>query len=166
MRVSLRRAVLGGFSLWGCLLGACDSTTDPVWEQFNASTDQVVVEVGVAEAGPLVTATLHSSSGEVEVGAATVDPGSGPIGTEHRVEVQVQSDWEDVVQRVTLRTASGSRGEDEYEMDPDSADEGLYVTTLVSVGDEGEQRSDTFTFRLWEDVADESEGGDAQDSGG
>ena len=37
-------------------------------------------------------------------------------------------------------------------MDPDSADEGLYKLTLVSVGAEGELRNDVVRIKLWEEI--------------
>lgn len=144
----------------------CEEDQEPVWEQFNATDDQVSVEVGVEETLDAVTTFLHSSSGQVEVGEASVEPGGGPIGTEHLFVVQVYDDWEAQVERATVRVDSGERGVDEYEMTPDSADEGLYTTTLVSVGTEGETRTDTVTFRLWYDVSDEEEASGGDDTGG
>ena len=56
-----------------------------------------------------------------------------------------------------MRTDSGDRGEDEYDLEADSADEGLFQIVLVSVGDEGESREDTFTIRVWENDSADSE---------
>ena len=47
---------------------------------------------------------------------------------------------------------SGDRGTEEYEMNPDSADEGLYKLTLVSVGAEDELRNDVIRIKLWEEI--------------
>ncbi len=168
MTVTLASSVLPagtGISPWflvfALLLGsACNGSDEIEWIQFNAEDDTVTIQVGVDEVQDTVSTVLHSTSGQVEVGVASVDPGGGPIGTEHFVVVEVYDDYEDTVGRATVRTDSGDRGEDEYEMDPDSADEGIYTTTLISVGDDGEHRSDILTFRLWYDSS-----LDSQDSG-
>ena len=144
----------------GGLWVGCEEDADPNWVQFNATEDQVEVQVGVDSLLDDVSVLLYSSSGQeagVEVGTASVSPGGGPIGTEHLIVIEVYDDYQDTVGRATVRTDSADRGEDEYDLDPDSADEGIYTTTLVSVGDEGEQRIDTFTFRLWYDSEEEVE---------
>lgn len=150
----LRSSVLAfpvGAALVSVSLGGCTTAEEPDWARFNADTDMVVVSVGAAEVLDPVSILLHSSSGQVEVGTATVTPGGGPIGTEHTLIVHVEGAFEDRVGRASVRTDSGSRGEDEYEMEPDSADEGLYSIMLVSVGETGEVRDDIFTVRLWYD---------------
>lgn len=166
IRVSSRTgfAVFVAF-VWALPLASCKDSTEPVWEQFNATTDTCAVEVGAAELLEAATTVLHSSSGEVEVGTATVDPGGGPVDTEHRITVQVDDAWEATVDRASVRTDSGSRGEDEYDMDADSADEGLYVLTLVSVGDPGETRTDVLTIRLWENTNDDETTTTTSDTG-
>ncbi len=131
-------------------LVACKQDDEVRYVQFNAPDDQVTVEVGVDEELDPVGTDLHSSTGEVVVGSAQVSPGGGPVGTEHEVLVIVDDDWQDVVDRASVRVDSGDRGVDEYDLEQDSADEGYYKLSLVSVGDEGEVRSDVFTFRLWE----------------
>lgn len=136
------------FSLLALL--ACKEDEEIIYTQFNALDDIVDIEVGVAEELPSTTVDLHSSTGQIIVGSATVDPSGGPIGTTHVLTVIVSDEWEDQVPRVTVRTDSGSRGEDEYELTTDSADEGLHQIKLVSYGDEGEVRTDSFTIRLWE----------------
>ena len=90
-----------------------------------------------------------SSTGQVEVGLARVDPGGGPIGTNHDFVVEVYDEYQDVVDRASVRLKSPGRGEDEYDLEQDSADEGVYLVTLESEGAEGEQREDLLTFRLW-----------------
>src|SRR4030095_1122403 len=102
---------------------------------------------------------LYSSTALVTVGSAKVDPGGGPIGTEHDIVVIVEDAYENVVDRVSVRTDAAERGEDEYDLDPDSADEGFYKLTLVSVGEPDEIRTDTFTIRLWDEDDDEDSGG-------
>ncbi|MBN1337414.1 MAG: hypothetical protein JXB39_15770 [Deltaproteobacteria bacterium] len=143
---------------------ACSEDVEPVWEQFNATDDQVTIRIGVEDVLDPVSTTLYSSSGIKEVGSARVEPGGGPIGTEHRFVVEVDDAYEHKVGRATVRVQSPERGSDEYDMDADSADEGTWTTTLVSVGEEGETRDDTATFRLWYDVSDEASSSD--DTGG
>jgi hypothetical protein len=128
----------------------CKDEEEIFYTQFNAKDDVISIEVGAVEELPPTTIDLHSSTGQVIVGSATVTPGGGPIGTTHVLTVEVLDDWEDQVPRVTVRTDSGNRGEDEYELTTDSADEGLHQIKLVSFGDEGESRTDIFTIRLWE----------------
>ena len=59
-----------------------------------------------------------------------------------------------------MRTDSGDRGEDEYDLEADSADEGLYLRELSSVGDEGESREETFSIYVWEDDSTTSDTGE------
>lgn len=142
-------------------LAACEQAEETTWEQFNAEDDTVAVSVGTAcDPAPCadVTADLTSSTGSQVIGTASVSPGGGPIGTEHRISLVVLDEYEAEVGRASVRTSSGSRGDDEYDLDQDSADEGTWVFSLQSVGDEGEVRDDTFTFRLWKEVPVEDSG--------
>jgi len=138
------------FLLLAASLLACKKDEVITYDQVNATDDQVEVQVGVPEELDPVTTDLHSSTGEVVIGTAEVRPGGGPIGTEHEILVIVTDDYQDLVDRVSVRTESASRGEDEYDLDQDSADEGYYKTTLVTRGSEGEVRTDMLTFRLWD----------------
>lgn len=138
-------------------LGACDEDDETSYVQFNADDDALSIDVGAAELGEPTTIDLHSTTGEVVIGTASVDPSAGPIGTEHTLIVQISDNYENLVDRVSVRTDSGDRGEDEYDFISDSADEGLYKRILVSVGAEGEQRTDTLTIRVW-DVEDDDDG--------
>jgi hypothetical protein len=131
------------------LLALGCTSKEVTWTQYNADTDALNVQVGTTDLLPAVSTALHSNTGEVEIGTASVDPGGGPVGTRHVVRVEVGADYKDDVDRVSVRTTSGDRGEDEYDLTADSAGEGLYVYTLESVGEDGETRDDTFTFRLW-----------------
>jgi hypothetical protein len=147
-----------------CLLvlvaaSACKKDDEATYTQFNLEDENIEVDVGAAKTEPARTIVLHSSTGEVTVGSAKIDPGGGPIGTEHVIVVIVEDAYENVVDRVSVRTESEERGEDEYDLDPDSADEGFYKMTLVSVGKPGEVRTDTFTIRLWDEDDDEDSGG-------
>jgi hypothetical protein len=138
---------------------ACNKDDEPTYTQFNAEDESLEIDVGAAKLEPAKTITLYSSTGEVTVGTAKVDPGGGPIGTEHAIVVIVEDAYQNVVDRVSVRTSSPERGDDEYDMDPDSADEGFYKLTLVSVGEPDEVRTDTFTIRLWDEDDDEDSGG-------
>ncbi len=138
----------------------CSEEDEPSWEQYNAEDDSVDIEVGLDEETEDVTTELHSNVVEQVIGSASVSPGGGPIGTTHFITVVVEDEWENHVGRVTVRTDSGERGEDEYELEADMSDEGAYGLEIVSVGEEGEQRTDTLTFRLWYDDEDSTSSGD------
>lgn len=144
---------------------ACSGSEEITWTQFNGTDDSLTIDVGVPDVEPAVSVDLSSSTGEVVVGTATVDPGGGPIGTEHDVVVEVFDDYQDIVDRVSVRLSSDQRGDDEFELDQDSADEGVWKTTLVSVGSEGEVRQDTLTVRCW-DQDDDGSGSSSSDTGG
>lgn len=148
------------FLACGLLGYDCQEEVEPNWVQFNGDADSVTIEVGAAEELDPVSCELTSSVTGLVVGSAEVTPGGGPIGTEHTLLVVVENDWENDVGRVTVRTDSGDRGTDEYELESDPADEGYYGLTIISVGEEGELRSDTLTFRLWYDSEDASSGDD------
>ena len=138
----------------------CKKDDEPTYTQFNEDNENLQINVGIKEVSKTsAQLTLYSSTGEVTVGSATVTPDGGPIGTEHVIVVEVENAYENVVDRVSVRTDSPERGEDEYDMDPDSADEGFYKLTLVSVGEPDEVRTDTFTIRLWDEDDDEDSGG-------
>ncbi len=147
------------------LLAGCESDEEETYVQFNADDEALSVEVGAAEAGEPSSITLHSTTGEIEIGTATVDPGSGPIGTEHTITVEIFNNYEHMVDRVSVRTDSGDRGEDEFDLRPDSADEGYYERALVSVGEDGEQRTDTLTIFVWDVEGDEDGEAGTEDSG-
>ncbi|MCB9759153.1 MAG: hypothetical protein H6739_04890 [Alphaproteobacteria bacterium] len=144
------------------LVLACDGDEEPLYEQFNATTDQIEVEVGGADLLDPRSVELHSNTGTVVVGSASVDPGGGPAGTIVTLLVEVDDAYEHLVDRVTVRTDSGERGEDEYDLTADSADEGIYKIQLEAIAEDGEQRTDVFVIRLWDTVGDN----DAVDTGG
>jgi hypothetical protein len=146
--------------LWLVLsLVACDEESETSWTQYNADGDQVEIEVGVPELQPEVSTILHSSTGQVEIGVASVDPGGGPVGSLHTVLVTVYADYSADVGRVSVRTDSGDREVDEFDLDVDSTGTGIFKAELRSVGAESETRTDTLTFRVWT----ESSEGDSGD---
>ncbi len=146
--------------LLSLLLFGCTPDEEIVYEQFNADDDALSVEVGSASELEAISIDLHSSTGAVVVGQASVDPSGGPSGTVHTLTVEVYDDYEHIVDRASVRTDSGDRGVDEYDMEGDSADEGLYVLELTSVASDGESRTDKLTIRLWD--VDGDDDGDGQ----
>jgi hypothetical protein len=133
-------------------LSACGDDAESEWRQWNATDDEVDVEVGISDLLDPVEVLLRSSTGEVEVGTARVDPAGGPIGTLHEIVIIVGDDYADVVDRASVRTSSPERGTDEYDLERDSAEEGVYKLTIESDGTPDEARTDTLTFRLWDEV--------------
>jgi len=147
----MRTVAASGLALVSLLgLAACDQAEEVTYVQYNASGELLTIQVGAETLLEPSSIELNSSTGSVVVGTATVDPAGGPVGTEHTVTVEVSDDYENDITRVTVRTDSGDRGEDEYELEGDSADEGFWKLTLVSAGEADEVREDTFTVRLWE----------------
>lgn len=139
------------------LLGGCGEEDPISYSLFNCEEDSTFVHVGEAEilsgdacdGGDLLQ--LRSSSCEVSVGQASISPCGGPIDTEHEIVVKVNSTYSHEIAKVTAVLESGQRGADEYTLTPDSADEGLYKVTLISVGSEGEQRDDLLRIKLWKE---------------
>ncbi len=128
---------------------ACNKDEGIQYDQYNATNDTLTIQVGTEDVLEPVEIPLMSSTGQVEVGLARVDPGGGPIGTNHDFVVEVYDEFQDVVDRASVRLRTPGRGEDEYDLEQDSADEGVYLITLESEGAPGEEREDTLTFRLW-----------------
>lgn len=138
------------FGLFGiCLLTlGCGEEEDDGLSLFNAPDDIFEVYVGTAEMGVDLTIDIHSSTGQVIVGTATISPDAGPIGTEHELVVIVEDTWEAQVERVRLTVDSGDRGIESFWMTRDSADPGYHTISIISVGDEDESRTDLFTIEL------------------
>lgn len=132
-----------------CSSIACSSTEDVAWTQFNGANDELTVEVGTGVRGDGASVALTSSTGAVEVGEGSVDAAAVPVGDIVTLRVQVLEPWYAEVDRVSVRVASGARGDDEVDFERDSAGVGFWELQLESVGDAGETRTDTFTFRLW-----------------
>jgi hypothetical protein len=131
----------------GLLLGADCSSTEEVRERFNQD-DSFEVSVG-EETLPASQATLSSTTGSVEVGVVTLEPGGGPPGTLHTLEVWVDAEYAGEVDAAIVVIDSGERGERNLELVADSADERLYWIELQSVGDDDETRTDVFNIQLW-----------------
>jgi hypothetical protein len=145
------------------LLAACEEDEKVYYEQFNCAEDYTFIGVGadeVADHGQeddsdecgelgMGRIELRSSTCESSVGYAIVDPCMAPVGEEHKIVVYIDTTQADKVDRVSVRLDSGSRGTDEYTLEPDSADPGIYKTTLESVGSEGESREDFVQIKLF-----------------
>lgn len=155
------------FLSWGLLLavGAAGCTADEiVWVPFNAEDQALEVQVlpTGSEVGEAVAIDLMSNLGLTNVGVAGIDPGSGPVGTEHLVTVEVFDEFEGYVGRVTvgvnpqaIEDLDGdgeveSRGAEEYELLQDSADPGSWALTVQSLGRDDERRDDRFVIVLWQ----------------
>jgi len=138
-------------------LCGCKEDVATTYSLFNCEEDYTFVYVGEAEviSGDACDGAdqveINSSSCEVSVGQATISPCGGPAGTEHEIVVKVNSVYSHKIAKVTAQLESGDRGDDEYKLTPDSADEGLYKITLISVGSDGEQRDDLIRIKLWEE---------------
>jgi len=147
------------------LLGieACeDEKTE--YEAFSSHEDDVHVKVGSADLLEDASTEILSNTGANLVGEATVSPGGGPIGTEHMLTATVSEENQYIVDRVSVEISSPHRPEREVDLVRDSEDRGLFVLDLVSVGEEGESRTDIFTFKFWDVVDDDDEGPSVQDS--
>jgi hypothetical protein len=144
-------------------LAGCKEEDKVYYEQFNCAEDYTFIGVGADEvfdhgqeddtdecdALGMGRIELKSSTCESSVGYAIVDPCAAPIGTEHKVVVYIDITQADKVDRVSVRMDSGDRGADEYTLEPDSADPGIYKTTLQSVGSKGETREDFVQIKLF-----------------
>ena len=131
-------------------LASCNKDEEVEYVRFNQDGDVLDIEVTAdAELGAAVEVALLSTTGSVEVGIATVDPGTGPVGTDHDVLVEIDDEWQEVVGLVTLSADAGERGVETYTFRQDSADHGVWVLALTSLGDVGETRTDTLNFELW-----------------
>jgi hypothetical protein len=148
-RLGLSALVLG--SLVACKSGDDDDV------RFNAE-DVLIVEIG-PEIGADVSTDLLSTSGTIVIGTATISPGSGPVGTVHSVSVVVAEEFEELVSRADVVTDASERGVETIALVQDSADHGLWWREVVSVGVEGEVRSDTFTFNLFTPAEDSDTNG-------
>lgn len=144
--IALGRLGLVGAALCTLLACAAGATT---YDRFN-SDDSVVVHVTASTGlGAPVSLDLVSTTGAVTVGTATVDPGSGPVGTDHTVTVDVLPAYAEEVTKVTIQTDAGARGVEDHDMVQDSAEHGRWWRVVTSMGDPGEERDDTFTFELF-----------------
>lgn len=134
---------------WLISAPACLEKNATFWAPYNGENDRVSVFVQ-DEAGPAAEIDLESSTGSIVVGTARVDPGGGPVGTEHQVLVSIEDSFVSDVGRVTLEI-EGDRGFTEHELVQDSALQGTWVVQVTSVGEARESREDSFRFVLWQE---------------
>lgn len=132
-------------------VAGCNNEDEVVLRQFNNATDAIQVEITVGPVGPATVVDLTSNTGAVIIGSATVEPGSGPVGTNHLLLIEVADEWQDRIE-VAQITSIGERGTEEYDLRQDAADPGFFDLTLTSLGDEGEARTDTWSVTLWEPI--------------
>lgn len=152
---------LGRFALVGvalCALVGC-SGGKTTYDRFNADDFVTVQVTASADLGEPVSVDLVSTTGAVIIGTATVDPGSGPVGTDHTVTVDVLPDYAEDVAKVVIQTDAGARGVEDHDMIQDSAEHGRWWRVLTSMGETGEVRTDTLTFQLFSASADTDNGG-------
>jgi len=142
----------------------CNNDDEITWVQFNTDGDTLSVAVGddvppeqndrCRDVPSLCDGLegcicLRSSLQANDVGTAILDPTFGPVGTRHRLEIEVLDAFQDIVRRATV-VASGNRGDDELELRQDSADAGNWAVELESLGAPDERRTDTLEVRLYE----------------
>lgn len=133
-----------------CLFGlGCGEESDSDLDQFNATTDAFNVSIAPDADLTPQDIELRSSTGQVVVGTALITPGGGPVGTEHQIVVEVADTWQGQVEEVIVSVDSGDRGIEEFTLKRDSADPGYHQIDIISVGEEGEVREDTFTVKLF-----------------
>ena len=140
------------------VLSGCKKEEEIQYRLFNCEEDSTLIDIGAEDIlteDQCETISLQSSSclsdGEETVGEAYIWPCAAPIGTEHDIVIMVDRPYDQKIAKATVRLDSDGRGEDEYRLTQDSANEGLYKLTLISVGSEGERRQDFVQFKLWEE---------------
>ena len=148
--------------LTGLLLlspSGCKKEEEVQYRLFNCEEDSTFIDVGAEE---ILTGEEHCESVDLlsssclpddqeTVGSAYIWPCAAPIGTEHDIVVEVDPPYPGKIAKATVRLQSDGRGEDEYRLTQDSANEGLYKLTLISVGSESEKRQDVVQIKLWEE---------------
>ena len=130
-------------------IGNCINGGATYWSPYNGGDDSLVVSVGAA-LGDDVSLDLSSTTGATLIGTASVSPGAGPVGTEHLLTVSLDEQFAWDVGRVTVE-ADSVRGMTVHELVQDSADTGLWLVSVTSLGNDDEVREDTFRFVLWQE---------------
>ena len=130
------------------LCGCEEAAEDP--NQFNAQDESLEIIVGISDIQEDVSRTLYSTTGLVEIATASITPGGGPVGTLHQIQVQIFEEYVEEVKEARIDIDCGERGTQQYTLTPDSAQPSLFVLDLESMGGEEEERTDAFTFSLWD----------------
>lgn len=131
-------------------IGSCLSGNATYWAPYNGTEDIVSVSVGGDVVGDDISIDLTSTTGATVLGTGTVSPGAGPVGTEHLLTVALESAYAGDVGRVSVE-AESVRGVTTHEFVQDSADTGLWVVSVTSLGISDEIREDRFRFVLWQE---------------
>jgi len=140
----------------------CDGDDTIGLVRFNNAEDTLQIRVTPSEPpGAPVERELRSNTGATLIGQASVDPGNGPVGTEHRIFVEIDDDYAEKVIRVRV-VATGDRGEQRHPLLRDSARQGVWQLDVRSYGQADEARTDTFALELWR-AADPGEDPDVEE---
>jgi hypothetical protein len=134
---------------------ACTDDTGPAYEQFNAQEEVMEVRVGEAEIGDVALLELHSSTGAIVIGEASINPDAGPSGSIHDLEVQILDEYVHRVDRVSVEIDAGERGVQTYDLNADSADEALYRLEIQSFAEDSEIRTDVLEIQVWDLIGDQ-----------
>ena len=144
------------FLLLACT--GCKKEEEITYRLFNCEEDSALIDIGSEDLlteDQCESIPLQSSSclddGQETVGEAYIWPCAAPVGTEHDIVIRVDRPYDQQIAKATVRLESDGRGEDEYRLTQDSANEGLYKITLISVGSQDERRQDFVQFKLWEE---------------
>ena len=144
------------FLLLACT--GCKKEEEITYRLFNCEEDSALIDIGSEDLlteDQCESIPLQSSSclddGQETVGEAYIWPCAAPVGTEHNIVIRVDRPYDQQIAKATVRLESDGRGEDEYRLTQDSANEGLYKITLISVGSQDERRQDFVQFKLWEE---------------
>jgi hypothetical protein len=130
--------------------GCNQDDVEATWVRFNNDEDFIEIEVEPGAVGDEILGDVTSTTGETVVGSIRVTPGSGPVGTEHTVVVQVLEAYEERVARVDIKAVSDDRGNRIFTLQQDSAELGVWVAELVSYGVDDEVRVDRLEPSLYE----------------
>lgn len=144
---------LSGLSL-GILTAFACKKDEVAWDAFNGEDDIATLQVTASgDPGEAVTIDLHSTTGAALIGDVRIDPGSGPVGTDHLVSLALFPEHEDRVTRVDVEITPlppSERFPITLSMEQDSAEKWQWILPITSYGVEGEVRTDELRFVLYE----------------
>jgi hypothetical protein len=149
---------LGGIVAALLTVAGCGGN-DEEFDRFNGDDSVTVRVTASTDLGDPVSTDLTSTTGAVIIGTGSVVPGSGPVGTDHQITVVLDDAYSDEVVKALVRADAGDRGVEDHDLVQDSANHGIWAGTLTSLGAEGEERSDTFTFELFSAAPDSDTNG-------
>jgi hypothetical protein len=140
-----------GIWLVALVLGGCDPDADTVWRQFNRADDTVSIEVMPGEPSGVASVDLRSNLDVLTIGTVTVTPAIGPVGTTHRLVIEVDEEFGERLGRASVES-DGERGVESYDLEQDTARPGIFALDLTSLGAEDESRTDVWRIELWEPI--------------